>query len=81
MSAVQTGALIGANGADDNNISLSVSLYSADGITSIDTAAKASLLNDVIDKLSSSAVDTQAVLVALATTVAGIFVTAAGGDA
>jgi hypothetical protein len=81
MSAVQTGALIGANGADDNNISLTVSQYSADGISSIDTAAKASLLNDVIDKLSSTAVDTRSELEALAATVAGIFETAAGGNA
>jgi hypothetical protein len=81
MSAVQTGALIGADGTDDNDVSLTVSQYSADGISSIDTAAKASLLNDVIDKLSSSAVDTQAELAALAATVAGIFETAAGGNA
>jgi hypothetical protein len=81
MSAVQTGALIGADGTDDNDISLTVSQYSADGFTNIDTAAKASLLNDVIDKLSSSAVDTQSELEALAATVAGIFETAAGGNA
>jgi hypothetical protein len=68
MSAVQTGALIGANGADDNNISLTVSQYSADGISSI-------------DKLSSTAVDTRSELEALAATVAGIFETAAGGNA
>jgi hypothetical protein len=81
MSAVQTGALIGADGTDDNDISLTVSQYSADGFTNIDTAAKASLLNDIIDKLSSSAVDTQSELEALAATVAGIFETAAGGNA
>ncbi|MEY4657151.1 MAG: hypothetical protein RL073_1378, partial [Actinomycetota bacterium] len=81
MSAVQTGALIGADGVDNNNVSLTVSQYSADGITSIDTAAKASLLNDIIDTLSASAVDSQSELEALAATVAGIFVTAAGGDA
>jgi hypothetical protein len=81
MSAVQTGALIGADGADNNNVSLTVSQYSADGITSIDTAAKASLLNDIIDTLSASAVDSQSELESLAATVAGIFATAAGGNA
>jgi hypothetical protein len=71
-------ALHGANGIDDNSITASASQYGADGITDINTAAKASLMNDVIDKLPSTAVDTHAEIVALAAIVKSIFATAAG---
>jgi hypothetical protein len=71
-------ALHGANGIDDNGMVTSASQYGADGITDINTAAKASLLNDVIDKLPTTAVDTNAEIVALAAIVKSIFATAAG---
>ena len=66
IASIQMAALHGANGIDDNSITASASQYGADGITDINTAAKASLLNDVIDKLPTTAVDTNAEIVALA---------------
>jgi hypothetical protein len=77
-SAIQIAALYGANGLDDDGIRATASQYGAGGITDIDTAAKASLINDVIDTLASTAVDTQAEIVALAAIVKSIFATAAG---
>jgi hypothetical protein len=78
ISAIQVAALYGANGSDDNGITATASQYGAGGITAIDNAAKASLMNDIIDKLTSSAVDTQAEVIALAAVVKAIFETAAG---
>lgn len=78
IASIQMAALHGANGIDDNSITASASQYGADGITDINTAAKASLLNDVIDKLPTTAVDTNAEIVALAAIVKSIFATAAG---
>jgi hypothetical protein len=77
-SAIQMAALYGANGLDDDGIRATASQYGAGGITDIDTAAKASLINDVIDTLASTAVDTQAEIIALAAIVKSIFATAAG---
>jgi hypothetical protein len=78
ISTIQIAALYGANGSDDNGITATASQYGAGGITAIDNAAKASLMNDIIDKLTSSAVDTQAEVIALAAVVKAIFETAAG---
>ena len=77
-SPIQIAALYGANGLDDDGMRATASQYGAGGITDIDTAAKASLINDVIDTLASTAVDTQAEIAALAATVKSIFATAAG---
>jgi len=78
IPAIQMAALYGANGADDDGMQASASQYGAGGITDIDTAAKASLINDVIDTLANTAVDTQAEIAALAVIVKSIFATAAG---
>jgi hypothetical protein len=78
ISTIQIAALYGANGIDDNGITATASQYGAGGITAIDNAAKASLMNDIIDKLPSSAVDTHAEVIALAAIVKAIFETAAG---
>ena len=77
-SPIQIAALYGANGLDDDGMRATASQYGAGGITDIDTAAKASLINDVIDTLASTAVDTQAEIAALAAIVKSIFATAAG---
>jgi hypothetical protein len=72
--------LTGADGnAANNNVTLTASQYALLGVTTIDSAAKASLLNDVIDGKSSTSVDTQAEIAALASIVARIFEQAAGG--
>jgi fibronectin type 3 domain-containing protein len=78
IASIQMAALHGANGIDDNSITASASQYGADGITDINTAAKASLLNDVIDVLPATSVDTYAEIAALAAIVKSIFATAAG---
>jgi hypothetical protein len=78
IPAIQMAALYGANGADDDGMRAAASQYGAGGITDIDTAAKASLINDVIDTLATTAVDTQAEIIALAVIVKSIFATAAG---
>ncbi|MSX76853.1 MAG: hypothetical protein F2738_02310, partial [Actinobacteria bacterium] len=80
IPAIQFSALYGANGLDDDGIAATASQYGAGGITDIDNAAKATLINDVIDKLASTAVDTQAEIIALAVVVKKIFDTAAGGN-
>ncbi|MSZ36491.1 MAG: hypothetical protein F2604_00860, partial [Actinobacteria bacterium] len=80
IPAIQISALYGANGLDDNGIGATASQYGAGGITDIDNAAKANLINDLIDKLASTAVDTQAEIIALAVVVKKIFETAAGGN-
>ena len=80
IPAIQISALYGANGLDDDGIGATASQYGAGGITDIDNAAKANLINDVIDKLASTAVDTQAEIIALAAVVKKIFETAAGGN-
>jgi len=78
IPAIQMAALYGANAADDDGMRATASQYGAGGIADIDTAAKASLINDVIDTLATAAVDTQAEIIALAVIVKSIFATAAG---
>jgi hypothetical protein len=80
VSSLQMAALYGANGVDDNGIGATASQYGAAGITDINNTAKASLLNDVIDVLPATAVDTHAEIVALAAIVKSIFATAAGDN-
>jgi len=80
ISAVYSAILAGADGTADGDLALSASQYASIGLSQIDTAAKASLLNGVLDALSNAAVDTSAELNALANTVAGILLTAAGGN-
>ena len=81
ISATQIAALIGADGIDNNNVTLSASQYAADGLIEITNSARALLIGDVLDTKSSSDVNTFAELSAIAGVVAGLFETAAGGTA
>ena len=81
ISATQIAALIGADGIDNNNVTLSASQYAADGLIEINNSARALLMDDVLDTKSSSDVNTFAELSAIAGVVAGLFETAAGGTA
>jgi hypothetical protein len=78
ITATQTAAVLGADTNNNNNVALTASQYVADGITVINTPVKAGLMNDVIDELSASAVDTQSELVSLSEVVNGILGTASG---
>ena len=81
ISATYSTILAAADGTANSQISLTASQFAAEGLTQIDNAAKASLLNTVIDSAVVTSVDTPAELSALAATVAGIMATAAGGTA
>ncbi|CAB4640828.1 unannotated protein [freshwater metagenome] len=78
ITATQTAAILGADSNNNNNVALTASQYVADGVTAINTPAKAGLMNDVLDELSSNAVDTQSELVSVAEVVNSIFATASG---
>jgi hypothetical protein len=78
ITATQTAAILGADASNNNNVSLTASQYVADGITVINTPAKAGLMNDVLDELSSNAVDTQTELVSVSEVVNAIFAVASG---
>jgi hypothetical protein len=71
--------LAGADGTANSNVALTASQYGVLQVTAIDSAAKASLMNSVVDLQTTSGVDSLAELNALAATVADIFTTAAGG--
>jgi hypothetical protein len=70
--------LAGADGIDNNNMSISSSSYSALGLSAIDTAGKASLLNDVLDVKPQSGVDTYEEIGAFGTIISSIFVLSTG---
>jgi len=81
ISATYAEILGAADGTDNNQLAYTASQYAADGLTQIDNAAKAGLLNDVLDAAAPASVDTRAELSALADTVAGVLATAAGQTA
>ncbi len=81
ISATYAAILGAADGTANGQLSLTASQFAAAGLTQIDNAAKASLLNSVIDSAVVGSVDTTAELGALADTVAGIMATAAGQTA
>ena len=70
--------LAGADGSNNDNLSLTAAQYQLLGAASIDTPAEVSLLNDVVDIQLATAVDSPAELAALAQTVSGVLATAAG---
>jgi hypothetical protein len=79
ITATQTAAILGADASNNNNnVALTASQYVADGITAINTPAKAGLMNDVLDELSVTAVDTQYELVSISEVVNAIFAAASG---
>jgi hypothetical protein len=81
MSVVMAAALTAAdNNASNNNISLTAAQYAASGITGIDSAAKAATLNDAIDGLAGSNINTNAKIQELANVVSKIFQLATTGS-
>ena len=79
ISAVYSAILAGADGTADSDLALTASQYASIGLTQIDTPAKASLLNSVLDSLTGGSVDTPAELSTIATTVSALMLIAAGG--
>jgi hypothetical protein len=71
--------LAGADGIDNNNLNLSATQYTAMGLSQIDTAAKAGLLNEILDTKTPAQVDTIAEVNTFAQIVSDIFLTAVGG--
>jgi hypothetical protein len=72
--------LPGADGQSDNDIALTDAQFGALLLTNIDTAAKASLINSIFDKMNNVAVDTYAEIQDVADVVRDIFLTATGGQ-
>jgi hypothetical protein len=70
--------LVAADGNLDNDPAVTQAQFTALGLTTIDNAAKVSLLNQVLDSRPASAVDTYAELANLASIVARIIDAAAG---
>jgi hypothetical protein len=74
--------LAGADGnGTNNNVQLSAAQYQLLGLNHIDTAAETSLLNDVVDAKTATAVDESSELQALADIVSRLMTTALGGQA
>jgi hypothetical protein len=73
--------LAAADELRNNNATLTSTQFAALGMSEIDSSVEVSLMNRVLDTASSTQVDTGAELQALGDTVAGIFITAAGGNA
>ena len=81
MSLVMAAALTAADSnASNDNISLTAAQYAASGITGIDSAAKASTLNDAIDGLAGSNINTNAKIQELANVASKIFQLATTGS-
>ena len=76
-----TTILNGADGAANSAISLTFTQYQQLGLTAITTPAHASLLSSILDARSTNDVDTYVELQAIASVVARLAVTAAGGVA
>ena len=74
------GVLAGADGTGNANVALSVAQYQGFGITAIDTADKAALLNDVLDRKSLASVDEYSEIVVLSIIVSDVFLLATGGE-
>ena len=70
-----------ADGLANGGAKLTTMEFQTLGLIAIDSVESTSLLNSAIDALPLAAVDTQPELVALGNTVAGIILTANGGDA
>src|SRR5574343_421355 len=71
--------LLAADNTDDNDPKPSQAQYAAMGVVGVDSAAKESLLGDVIDVKGSADVETVAQVQALADVVAAVMSGAAGG--
>jgi len=83
IAAVVSGfiaVLAGADSTGNANVSLSVTQYQGFGITAIDTADKAELLNDVLDRKSLTSADEYSEIVVLSNIVSDVFLLATGGE-
>lgn len=73
--------LAAADGTADDDLTLTAAQYQAMALPAINTAAKATLMNDVVEQADTTDVDTHAKLLELARVVDAIAFTAAGGSA
>jgi large repetitive protein len=83
IAAVVSGFIVvlaGADGTGNANVSLSAAQYQGFGITAIDTADKAALLNDVLDRKSLTSADEYLEIVVLSNIVSDVFLLATGGE-